>query len=175
MGVTYTTAAANTYIPIATNTLASNTATVTFSSIAGTYTDLVLVCSNTLTNTGTVGLRIRFNSDSGSNYSNTFLYGTGSTAGSVRNTSSTSCNGYYAAVFGTATNALSITNIMNYSNSTTYKTALTRDGEAANGTDAIVSLWRNTAAITQIDLTCSNGTSLFATGSVFSLYGIKGA
>jgi hypothetical protein len=165
---------ATTYEPIATNTLGSNTATVTFSSITGIYTDIVLVCSNTRTNTADVGLRIRFNGDSASNYSNTFLYGTGSSQGSVRNTS-TACNAYYAGYFGTSSNAFSVTNIMNYSNSTTYKTVLTRDGDAATGTDAIVSLWRNTAAITQIDMTCSNGTSLFATGSIFTLYGIKAA
>jgi hypothetical protein len=163
--------ATNTYVAIETQTLASNTATVTFSSIIGTYTDLVLVCTNTRTNTADVGLRIRFNGDSASNYANTFLYGTGSSFGSVRN-SSTSINAYYAAIVGTATNAFSVTNIMNYSNSTNHKTVLTRDGAAASGVDAMVGTWRNTAAITQIDITCSNGTSLFATGSVFSLYGI---
>ena len=70
-----------TYTPITSNTLTSATASVTFSSISGTYTDLVLVVSAQSASTN-VDLAMRFNSDSGTNYSNTRLYGTGSAAGS---------------------------------------------------------------------------------------------
>jgi hypothetical protein len=62
---------------------------------------------------------------------------------------------------------------MNYSNATTYKTALARtseDGVAA----AYVGLWRSTSAITSI--TIDKGSSdNFASGSTFTLYGIKAA
>jgi len=62
---------------------------------------------------------------------------------------------------------------MNYSNTTTYKTGLVRANSAASGTDAIVGLWRSTAAITSIVAT--HDTAQFATGSTFTLYGIASA
>jgi hypothetical protein len=37
---------------------------------------------------------------------------------------------------------------MNYSNTTTYKTAICRGNNTAYGTDAIVGLWRNTLQLT---------------------------
>jgi hypothetical protein len=61
--------------------------------------------------------------------------------------------------------------IQNYSNTTTNKTALIRDNFATYGTFARVALWRSTSAITSITLTMSSST--FATGSQFTLYGIK--
>jgi len=58
----------STYTPIATNTLASVSTGVTFSSIPSTYTDLVLVINYRLDGTGTGAAgALRFNSDSGSN------------------------------------------------------------------------------------------------------------
>jgi hypothetical protein len=68
---------------------------------------------------------------------------------------------------------LSITHFMNYSNTTTYKTALVRGNNASSGVDAIVNNWRNTAAITNIDVIANSST--FTSGSTFTLYGIKAA
>ena len=62
---------------------------------------------------------------------------------------------------------------MNYSNATTYKTVITRASNANNGVDAVVGLWRNTAAITSINVFL--GTGNLDTGSTFTLYGIKAA
>jgi hypothetical protein len=68
---------------------------------------------------------------------------------------------------------------MNYSNSTTYKTMLGRQGTAsstAGGASLTVSLWRNTSAITSIQLQLDFGSSnRWYTGSTFTLYGIKAA
>jgi hypothetical protein len=64
-----------------------------------------------------------------------------------------------------------LVNVMNYSNATTYKTFLARGNIAAGGTEAVVGLWRNTAAITSLELLPTAST--FATGSTFTLYGIK--
>jgi len=76
-----------TYTLIASNTLGSGTATVTFSSIPGTYTDLILVCG--LPATGTAnnsdGLRFQLNSDTGSNYSATWLTNSGTTQRIISN------------------------------------------------------------------------------------------
>jgi hypothetical protein len=66
--------AGGTYEPIATNTLSSSQGTVTFASISASYTDLVLITVAKLAS-GTSGMKLRFNSDSGANYGNTYLYG----------------------------------------------------------------------------------------------------
>lgn len=165
-------AAGATYVPIATQTLGSAAATVTFSSIPGTYTDLVLIISAKGSTQNYPSLR--FNSDTGSNYSRTILSGSGSAASSDRGTNATAANINYLASTDTSNfNYVSITNIMNYSNSTTYKTQITRANNASTGVDAVVTLWRNTNAITQID--CIMNTGNYASGSTFSLYGITAA
>ena len=61
-------AAGNTYVAIATNTLSSAAASVTFSSISGAYTDLVLVTNATLASGGAANLWCRFNGDGAANY-----------------------------------------------------------------------------------------------------------
>ena len=159
---------ASTYEPIATNTLGSATNSVTFSSIVGTYTDLIVVIAGT---TGTLsGVNIQFNSDTGTNYSRTILYGTGSTAGSGQ---STSTNQIGAGTLSTSQSVCKI-NIMNYANTTTYKTALSRADAASDEVSSVVGLWRSTAAITAVKVAADPATT-FSTGSTFTLYGIKAA
>lgn len=165
-----------TYTPIATTTLGSATGTVTFSSISGTYTDLVLVASITTANDGTA-LQFRFNSDSGSNYSNTFLEGSGSSATSSRQSNQTDIQISFNVGNNSTNPSASIVSFMNYSNSTTNKTLLARWDSATGGTypgtAAAVGLWRNTAAITSIEVFLGSGN--INSGSTFTLYGIKAA
>ena len=172
-------AAGNTYEAIATNTLGSDTATVTFTSIPSTYTDLVLVVNAQTTATGTSGspqaMVITYNSDTGTNYSITSLYAntTAGTALSYRWSSQNSARVGAITQTSSGFNALTIINIMNYSNSTTYKTGISRSGyNGQYGTEADVHLWRSTSAITSLTLGSDYS---FKTGSVFSLYGIKSA
>ena len=160
-------AAANTYTPIATQTLASAVTNLTFSSIAGTYTDLVLISN--FKSTATDGISVQFNGDTASNYSWTLLYGTGSAAGSARYTSQTSVTIGYTTVNNFNT---SICQFQNYSNATTYKTLISRSSAADYEVDAMAGLWRSTAAITSIKINCSGTLQI---GSTFTLYGIKGA
>jgi hypothetical protein len=162
-------AAAQTYEPIATQTLGSNTATVTFSSIPGTYTDLVLVASGTIASGTTDGV-INFNSDTGNNYSRTYMYGNGTSALSGRNTSA----GALLVFYWSTTVCNSIINIQNYANTTTYKTVVGRNNHTGNSTYAGVAMWQSTSAITRMDIAPTGGIS-WATGSVFTLYGIKAA
>lgn len=163
---------AKTYEPIATTTLGSSSSTVTFSSIPATYTDLVLVSSSTQT-AGPVNSRMRFNGDSSSNYSRTWLSGQGSGAYSGRGSNRTSFELDYYTSPGTGN--LTIVHVMNYANTTTYKTVLDRTGRAAEGTEAVVGLWRKTPeAITSIEYSL-DGAGSFAAGSTFTLYGIKAA
>ena len=66
-----------------------------------------------------------------------------------------------------------IAQFMNYANTTTYKTVIGRANNAGYGADTSVGVWRNTAAISTITLTAL--TANFASGSTFTLYGIKAA
>ena len=158
-----------TYEKIATTTLGSATNDVTFSSIPATYTDIVVICYAKVT-TGSADLWFNFNSDTGSNYSITFLSGSASTIQSVRNTNATKMSvtnyGYLQTDFGAY-----IINIQNYSNTTTYKSSLARANTTTNGLAAGAGIWRNTAAISTIKISPSENN--FATGSTFTLYGIK--
>ena len=164
----------STYDKIATYTVPSAQASYTFTSIPSTYTDLVLV-ANTIITSGSVfpECSLRFNSDSGTNYSNTYLLGSGSAATSGRgsNYNYADC-GYLSTNSGNPNTR--IINIMNYSNATTYKTVVSR-GSSYNGGQVIAyaNLWRNTAAISSI--TVFTQSSTYATGSTFALYGIKAA
>lgn len=161
--------AGNTYVAIAEQTLGSNAASVTFSSISGAYTDLIMVV-NAITSTASEYMSINLNSDTGSNYSRTNLAGNGTSAVSVRGSNETV--GYIGAeTYGT--NALkfnTVVHFMNYANTTTYKTFLSRANHVDLAAEAIVGLWRSTSAITTIKVN-----SNFATGSTFTLYGILAA
>jgi len=163
----------STYEPIATQTLGSSAATVTFSSISGSYTDIVAVITAKVA-ASSYDLSFRINGDSGTNYSFTALSGNGSTATSIRVSNASEGRGDYRAYMDTSEFNNYIIQFMNYSNSTTNKTVIARGNSAALGTDAVVNLWRNTAAITSI-VFAPNFTGNFASGSTFTLYGIKAA
>jgi hypothetical protein len=158
--------AGNTYEAIATQTLGSAAASVTFSSIPGTYTDLVIVVNGT--NTANNNLNTQFNGDTGTNYSRTIMYGAAGTAVSARDTSAT---GIALTYFEGRT--MSVYSIMNYANTTTYKTALSRTNAPVIAVTAVVGLWRSTAAINSITLTSVAGT--MDIGTTLSIYGIKAA
>jgi hypothetical protein len=165
-------AAGATFVPIATTTLGSTTASISFSSL-GSYTDLILVCNPINTSAGS-DIGMQFNSDTGNNYSGTWINGNGTTATSSRITSY-SYIPVLQPVSGESTvySGQAIIQIMNYGNSTTYKTVLSRYDDAAKSTGAEVGLWRNTAAITSVLM--KPGTGSFAVGSTFTLYGIASA
>ena len=157
-----------TYEPIATTTLGSAAADVTFTSISGTYTDLVLVA---VTQIGVSGdyLGVQFNSDTGSNYSRTRLSGNGTSASSERDTSQVRLNFYAQPTSNFAVNKI---DIFNYANTTTFKSVLCRTDQASLSTNAYVGLYRSTSAITSIKLI---GPGNFSSGSTFTLYGIASA
>ena len=164
-------AAGPTYDSIATTTLGSAAADITFSSISG-YTDLVLIVNGTPQTAGSYNLEMRFNGDTGSNYSRTVLSGDGSAASSSRNSTQTKIVITNEGNLTTTSNN-QIIKFLNYSNNTTYKTVLARGNRANAGVDATAGLWRSTSAITSIVifLTGSN----LATGTTATLYGITKA
>jgi hypothetical protein len=156
-----------TYEPIASVTLTGNQTGFDFTGIPQTYTDLVLIIdANT---TVIVNGFIQFNSDASTLYSNVYLYGSGSGTASGRE--STKTKSYFPDAYFITGKGIHIAHIMNYSNTTTYKTIITRENVREAFIFERTILYRSTSAITSINLT--GGT--FVTGSTFSLYGIKAA
>lgn len=168
---------ASTYEPIATTTLGSDTASVTLSSISGSYTDLILIAFMRSTRSATDdSFYMTLNGDTAGNYSATRLLGDGSSASSARNTNTGRFTFDIMAAGSTASGTYSpnIFHFNNYSNSTTYKTVLYRGNNANGYVIAEVGLWRSTAAITSIKIEPYTGPNL-ASGSTFTLYGILAA
>lgn len=159
-----------TYENIATTTLSSAASTITFNSIAASWTDLRLVFVGRCT-AGAATFTLRFNNDSGSNYSGTYLWGDGSSASSARLTSGTSFQITYPNGLPAAQPAFYVFNVFSYAGNTN-KTMLTNINTDLNGSGSVmnaVHLWRQTSAITRIDLLASD----FASGCTATLFGIK--
>jgi len=174
---------AKTYDPIATQTLGAAVASVTFSSISGAYTDLVLIANMQSSGSAYNNMNyplIQFNGDTANNYSYTSLFArnTGSSDTAVSERSS-NVNGIKTLANTSVIFSPNIIHIQNYSNTTTYKTVINR-GAGANGTTAVdgtlanAGLWRNTAAINQVTIIAGGGFN-HNIGSIFTLYGIKAA
>jgi hypothetical protein len=165
----------NTYALIESKTLASATASVTFTSIPQTFTDLVLKYSS---RQGAENAHnIRFNGDSGANYAHLMLGGDGSSVSSGTTTGANQIvarginpSGATANIFGNVEFY-----IPNYANTTKYK-SVTVDGVNENAANEIycglvTGLWNSTSAITSILIEARDGN--LAQYSVFQLYGIK--
>jgi hypothetical protein len=164
----------NTYVALDKVTVTTATPSITFTAINQGYTDLVVVISAPTSSDGATP-QFRFNGDTTTNYSNTFLEGSGTSATSNRESNQTNIQLSFN-VGGNSTNpSTSIVHIMNYANTTTFKTLLARWNSASGGTfpgtAATVGLWRKTPeAITSMEIFVATGN--FAVGSTFSLYGI---
>ena len=167
---------ASTYTPIATTTLGSAQASYTFSSISGSYTDLVLVLSGRSAASATTDTYVmQFNGDTGTNYSRTRLLGTGSAASSANRINATTIDfeGMAANTGASGVYGVAIVNLQGYSRTTNAKTVLIR-GNDTNYVEATVGLWQSNAAITSINLATASGSNLMA-GSTFTLWGILNA
>ncbi len=163
----------STYVPIQAITLSSAAASVDFTGIPQTYTDLVIVASARYVSTNTgQGLGIRFNGDTSSNYSFTILEGNGSAASSYR-VSNTTSGAMGAVANGSQTSfAVVSTSIQNYTNNTINKTYITRQS-GPSFVQGIAGLWRATPApITSISIFGSGTAGNIDSGSTFTIYGI---
>lgn len=156
-----------TYQPLQSTVLTSATSSVTFSNIPPDYTDLVVVVNGS--QNANQFTAIRFNNDTASNYSQSRLMGTGSVGDFDRQTSVTF--GRYGA--GNITNnSVGIINIMNYSNTTTYKTWISRSSIPNDMVSTVNGLWRSFNAINSVTLLTTTSDTWNA-GSTFDLYGIS--
>ena len=171
---------ATTYTLISSNVLTGSAASVTFSSIPSTYTDLVLKVSARSTRVANSNnLDLRINADSSALYSYTYIYGSGSSAASSRSSADTS-------VFVSTMNAANSTSntftsaeiyIPSYTVSQNKPFgsfgAFENNSATVNEIDANAHLYRSTSAITSLTLYSGLGSFNFDTGSSFYLYGIK--
>jgi hypothetical protein len=168
-------------IPIATTTLSTATATVTFSSIPQEYEHLQIRMITRSTNTASTGgdwVFIRFNGDTGSNYTWHRLYGSGASGSADAATSQTSTRVGVSPRDGTTASAYGagVCDILDYTNTNKYTTQRSLVGNDRNGSGEIVlysGLWLNTNAITTITLLPEQDN--FKQYSSFALYGIKRA
>ena len=165
-------AAGPTYEKIATTTLGSTASDITFSSISGTYTDIVLSLYHS--SSATTGLiYLELNSDSVNNeYSNTRMIANSGGSASDRSNSANNVNQRFIS-WGRTERAITIVHFNNYSNTTTLKQLLIRNSNVSGQVSAAAILWRNNNAITQIKII--NQSSTFTTGTIATLYGIKAA
>jgi hypothetical protein len=169
---------ANTYTLIEAQTLASSAASVTFSSIPATYTDLVIRASiRTDQSNATASFYTRFNGSSATNYSRTSLYTTNaSTAASFRESN---VNGMeYGVANGDTATSNTFANFEIYipSYTASQNKPSSAFGVAENNATSPIfiqvsaGLRSVTDAITSIELVPSGN---WLTTSSFYLYGIK--
>jgi len=164
-----------TYDPIATTTLTSEASTITFSSIASSWTDLRLVMFGikpSATNSAPIA---RFNSSSTS-YSLCAFWSNGSTVtGDYFDTTAGGIPLIYFDALVTNTNPkIGILDIFSYAGNT-YKSVLgTESSDRSGGSGRIakhVSMWSNTSAINRIDIVDGSSRN-FGVGTQATLYGI---
>jgi hypothetical protein len=166
-----------TYTPLANLTLGSSAASVTFSSIPATYRDLIVVLNIRSTHSGDEDYALmRFNGDTGSNYSYVFMNGSGAAATSGTASSSTFINDSNFAANSATANVFTpaVINIQDYSATDKHKTTISRSNSttASGQVSATAGRWANTAAITSVAFTCFQSGASYASGSTFSLYGV---
>lgn len=168
-------------IPIATTTLATATATITFSSIPREYEHLqIRLIGRSSRSSGVSQFKLNFNGDTGTNYSDHYMLGTGGTifAGHDGVSQTFIWGSPIAASTATAnTFGVGIVDILDYSNTNKYKTTRNLGGFDENGNGYISftsGLWINTAAVTSITIGDGYGLNLLAYTSA-ALYGIKRA
>ena len=161
-----------TYEPIASTTLGSSSASVDFTSIAATWTDLRVILFGTASSSCQVNITV--NGDTGSNYSWTLLSGNGTSAESARLSGRAQIRPDYYNSIGSSSPGLVIFDIMSYANTNVFKTFLLGSALAGAAVHRTVGLWRSTSAITSVKCEADGGPT-FSSGFTASLYGIKAA
>ena len=174
---------ATSYESIATTTVgAGGSSTITFSSIPSTYQHLQLryIARDTLAAADVSGVVIRFNSDSGTNYTRHYLLGDGGSVYAGAGINRTSIGGGLVLSGGSPASifAVGVIDVLDYADTNKFKTYRVLSGVDTNTTSPVgyvdfeSALWRSTSAITSITITLPSGN--YAQYSQFALYGIKG-
>jgi hypothetical protein len=171
-----------TYTLISSNVLTSSAASITFSSIPATYTDLVVRWSSRADNASAANTNwVELNSDTAGNYSYRYLQGGGSAGVSSAGGSAEAAlyGGRQDAANATA-NTFGSAEMYIPSYTANQKKPVSFDSrQEDNSTEAfamaMATLWQGTAAITSIKIRPNAGGQNFVSGSSFYLYGISNA
>lgn len=150
----------STYKPLATITTSGGEATITFSSIPQDYADLVLTITGTASSPTNMSI-------GGANGRYIEMRGTSSSQNTARDTGRT-----YAAGFTSSTVASNIIHIMDYTETTKFKTIIAREADTSNRVSVRAVSWDTLSAISSITLELE-GAITFNANCVASLYGIE--
>jgi hypothetical protein len=167
---------------IASYTLSSSQSTITFSSIPTTYQHLQIryLARDTTSTVDANSLLLRFNGDSGSNYTRHYFYSDGASL-NIGYVAQTNIDGGVVVGGGLAANCfgagvIEILDAKDTSKFTTVRTISNAESNYGGNKNYVMlqsGLWRDVSAINSITVT-TNGTS-FAQYSQVALYGIMGA
>jgi len=167
------------YELISTTVLGSNTASVTFTD-GGSWSNYkhlqIRMTARSISAVTEVAAQIRLNSDTGANYAFHYLLGGGSTPFAGASTSSTNIS-FYGMAGGSATAnsfGVGIIDILDYASTSKNKTLRALTGVGATKIGLGSGVWLNTAAVSSV-LIYPEGTTSWATGSRFSIYGVRGS
>lgn len=168
-------------VKISTQTASGAVASLSFTSIPGSYAHLLLVGMVRASDSATRYLELQFNADTGSNYGYQWVYNNANTtaAGNAGASTAGILIGQIADGTATATHASPLrVEIPRYADTTWKRTVTGQTGDLPNtaGTGFISSaatgFWSNTAAITRVDVLANTGN--LASGSSCTLYGLNG-
>jgi hypothetical protein len=167
---------ANTYVKIASYAATGSVANIEFTSIPATYTDLVVKISGRYDQSSDNAVYLRFNGNTGANYSYRYLFGSGSAANSASGSADTLANAGIAVASSYTASTFSNSEIYipNYAGSTakSFSADNVQENNATTAFSTLVAgLWNQTAAITTIRLFPASGN--FVQYSTATLYGIS--
>lgn len=166
-------APAGAYDALATVTPSGSVASISFTGIPTGYKHLQLRWIGKSTSTGTFTL-LNFNGDSANNYSIHVLYGDGSSVGAENYPNNSAGAAGYPTTSSNPGVSANILDILDYANTSKYKTIRALSGKDNNGSGLIgfiSSAWYSTSAINRLDIAINAGN--WATTSQFSLFGVK--
>lgn len=167
---------AGAYDALATINITANTSSITFTNIPQTYKHLQIreISRNTRAAAASNNY-INFNGDYGANYSWHGMDGNGSSINVYSGANQSLMLGLSVSNSSTAnTFSASIYDILDYANTTKYKTMRILSGWDANGSGSMTfwsGNWRNTAGLTMFSMYAQSGD--YMPGSQFALYGVK--
>lgn len=164
-----TPAASGALTQLSQQTLGSAAASITFSSISGSYSSLEILFSGQQSNGGNTDVGLQFNTDTGANYDDAFVFNSGTGTHTAQTSSHFCAVPQTSGSIGAATATVMI---VNYA-TTAFQKGFHSTCEAGNsGIGTYGGVWHSTAAITAIKLIVVGGGN-FATGTVATLYGVQ--
>lgn len=150
---------------IASQILTSSATSVTFSSIPGTYRDLMLIVDASSDNAR--DWTVKFN-NSAAGYATLWMYGNGTSAFSAVSPYDSAIR--WPETLSTGRSAI-ILHAFDYAQTNKHKTVLIRH-KSAERSEALAARWGNTSAVNRIDVAPIAGANLL-TGTTLHLYGVN--